>query len=404
MYFTCILDFGLEKFINSLVIQNLKIVIPNNVYGCNPMGKNKIFAIVAISIVLVAAIGVVYSLTLNQGNNQGTGLTVTDALGRTVNVPQQIDSVFCVGAASLRLVSYFDVVEKVQAVEAAGAFNTRDDQTYYLINKAKFSSLPQVAAEAEPILNLNPSIIITSTAEDAAAADNLQTQTNIPVYVINANYEFGEEFYNQISSLGTLFGEQNRSTELNEGIAQMIADITSVSTTATSEKAYACGMFYYGGASFLKASGNYLPFEYSKITNTLEPAANGQPYTITLEALIAANPDYIFIDSIGLSDCINSINEYIDSNTGLNTVSAIETNKLYSTMVYKCYGTNWDNQLINVYYIASTINGDVHSWNFEEKANQILQLFYPDTTMNYSDIAAGQTGNGCSAVSLNATD
>ena len=363
------------------------------------MEKTKIYAIVAIAIVVIAAIGVVYILT-NNGENEPSETTVTDALGRTVNIPQQMDSIYCIGACSLRLVSYFDAVDKVQAIETAGTFNTLDDQTYYLINKAKFSALPQVATTPEAILNLNPSVIITSTAEDAATADTLQDQTGIPVYVINADLEFGEDFYNQITSLGTLFGEQTRAAELNEGIANMISDITSKSTTASTESAYACGMFYYGGASFLKASGNYLPFDYSNIPNAIEPAANGQPYTITLETLIAANPDYIFIDSIGLNTCVNSINEDINANTGLEDVSAVANNNIYSTMVYKCYGTNWDNQLINVYYVASVMNANLYSWNFQDKANEIIQLFYPGTTMTYSDIAAGQTGNGCSAVTL----
>jgi iron complex transport system substrate-binding protein len=364
------------------------------------MGKNKVIAIVAIAIVLIAAIGAVYVLTTNKGNNEPTETTVTDALGRTVNVPKQIDSIYCIGACSLRLVSYFDVVDKVQAIETAGTFNTRDDQTYYLVNKAKFSALPQVATTAEAILALNPSVIITSTASDVGTADNLQSQTSIPVYVINADLEFGTAFYDQITSLGTLFGEQTRAAELNEGIANMINDITSKVTTASTESAYACGMFYYGGASFLKGSGNYLPFDYSKVTNAIEPAANGQPYTITLETLIADDPDYIFIDSIGLSSCIASINENIAANTGLDNVSAVKNNNIYSTMVYKCYGTNWENQLVNAYYVASVINGNVYSWNFEDKANEVIALFYPGTTMTYSDIATGQTGNGCAKATL----
>ena len=101
-----------------------------------------------------------------------------------------------------------------------------------------------------------------------------------------------------------------------------------------------------------------------------------------------------------MNSCIESINEYIDSNTRLNDVSAVKNSNIYSTMVYKCYGTNWDNQLVNVYYVASTINGNLYSWNFEDKANEIIQLFYPGTTMTYSDIAAGQTGNGCEPVTL----
>jgi iron complex transport system substrate-binding protein len=364
------------------------------------MEKNKIFAIVAIVIVVIAAVGVGYILTSNNTNNEVTETTVTDALGRTVNVPTQMDSIYCIGACSLRLVSYFDAVDKVQAIETAGTFNTRDDQTYYLVNKATFSALPQVATTAEAILDLNPSVIITSTASDVATADNLQTQTNIPVYVINADLEFGQAFYDQITSLGTLFGEQTRASELNAGITNMINDITSKATTASTESAYACGMFYYGGASFLKASGNYLPFDYSNVTNAIEPAANGQPYTITLETLIADDPDYIFIDSIGLSDCITTINDDIAANTGLDDVSAVKDGNIYSTMVYKCYGTNWDNQLVNAYYVASVMNGNLYSWNFEDKANEVIQLFYPGTSMTYADIAAGQTGSGCAKVTL----
>ncbi len=349
--------------------------------------------------VLVAGLGVAYVI-MNKADKEIQETNVTDALGRTVNIPEQIDSIFCVGACSLRLVSYFDAVEKVQAIETHGTFNTRDDQTYYLVNKARFSELPQVAETAEAILALNPSLIITSKAQDAATADNLQTQTSIPVYVINADLEFGEAFYDQITSLGTLFGEKNRADELNTGIAGMISDIASRAPPAGAESAYACGMFFYGGASFLKGSGNYLPFDYSNVPNAIEPAANGQPYVITLETLINADPAYIFIDSIDLSGALSSIEEYINQNTGLSDVSAVKNNNIYSTMVYKCYGTNWDNQLVNAYYVASIINGEMYSWEFEDKANEIIKLFYPETTITYSDIAEDQTGNGCSKVSL----
>jgi iron complex transport system substrate-binding protein len=362
------------------------------------MSKNKIFAIAAIAIVLIAAISAVCILTQNQTNTT-TEKTVTDALGRTVNIPEKIDAIYSIGACSLRLVSYFDAADKVQALETAGTFNTRDDQTYYLINKATFSVLPQVAPTAEAILALNPSVIITSTAEDVATADTLQSQTNIPVYVINANLEFGQAFYDQITSIGTLLGEKTRATELNKGISTMINDITSKATTGT-KTAYACGMFYYGGASFLKGSGNYLPFDYSGVTNAIAPADNGQPYVITLETLINANPDYIFIDSIGLADGKNSIKDSINSNTGIDQVSAVKNGNIYSTMVYKCYGTNWENQLVNAYYVADVMNGEAHSWTFEDKANEVLQLFYPDTTMTYAQITQDQTGNGCNGVTL----
>jgi len=364
------------------------------------MKKNQIFAILAVAIVIIAAVGVVFVLNNDGSSDENPETTVTDSLGRTVSIPMEINSIFCIGACSLRLVSYFESVDKVQAIETAGTFNTRDDQTYYLINKGTFSSLPQVATTAEGIVSLNPDLVITSTATDAGTADNLQTQTGVPVYAINANLEFGEAFYDQISSIGTLLGEKERSAELNEGITAMINEITLKSTTPSSMSGYACGMFYYGGASLLKASGNYLPFDYSNVTNAIEPAANGQPYMITLETLISVDPDYMYIDSIGLSTCLDSIHGYIDDNTGLENISAIKNDRLYSVMVYKCYGTNWENQLINVYYVASKMNGGLYSWTFEEKANAIVQLFYPNTNLTYSDIVDGQSGSGCGKVTL----
>jgi iron complex transport system substrate-binding protein len=354
----------------------------------------------AVVVVAIAAVGGAYLLTKNSNNGKETGATVTDSLGRAVPIPEEIQSVYCMGACSLRLVSYFDVVDKVKAIETAGTFNTRDDQTYYLINKVNFSSLPQVATDAESILALDPSVIITSTAQDAMEANTLQNQTGIPVFVINANLEFGDQFYDQITRLGLLFGEEDRARELNEGIEGFMSDIMSKAINNSSLSAYACGMFYYGGSSLLKASGNYLPFDCSNVTNAIAPSSNGQPYVITLETLLAADPDYIFIDSIGLTDCLEAINGFIADDTGMANVSAVEDGNIYSTMVYKCYGTNWENQLINVYYVASVVNGDAFDWTFEEKANEIIQLFYPGTSMTYVDIAEGQSGSGCDRVTL----
>jgi iron complex transport system substrate-binding protein len=365
------------------------------------MDKKKVFAVVAVAIVVIAAAGV--AVFFMNGNNTKATVAedkVNDSLGRTVNIPDEIDSIYCVGACSLRLVSYFDAVDKVRAIETTGTFNTRDDQTYYLINKGTFSSLPQVATDAESVLAFAPSIIITSAAADVATADDLQSKTGIPVYVINANLEFGESFYEQISSLGTLFGEKDRAAALNDGIADLIEGIKSSALVNSSLTAYASGMFYYGGASMLKASGNYLPFDYSNISNAIGAAENGQPYIITLETLIAADPDYFFIDSIGLSTSIASINDFVSDGTGLGNVSAIVNDRVYSTMIYKCYGTNWENQLINVYFVASKVNGGSYSWSFEEKANDIIHLFYPHTTMTYSDIVDSQTGSGCAKVTL----
>lgn len=354
------------------------------------MNKKQVYVIAVVAIMAVACIGVAIVVTNNNNNNDGP-VTVTDSLGREVTVSEDVDSIFCIGACSLRLVSYFDAVNDVCAIETTGTFNKSTDQTYYYVYQDLFGSLKICGTDAESVANLNPDVVITSTLYDVSSADAYQEKCGCPVYVINADLEFDDDgFYEEISSLGDLFGESNRATVLCEGIKSMISTIESNAVT-TNETAYACGMFYYGGASLLKGSGNYLPFDYSDITNVMPSAQNGQPYTILLETLCAYDPDYIFIDSVNVSSVLSTINSDISSGTGLQDVSAIENGKVYSTMIYKYYGTNWENQLINAYYVAALMGPD-HSWSFEDKANEILQLFYGGTDVTYEDLAEVQGG------------
>lgn len=359
------------------------------------MNNKQLYAIVIVLVVVIAGAGVAV-LVMKDDNNNGGSVTVTDSLGREVTV-DDTDSIFCIGACSLRLVSYFDAVDDVCAMETEGTFNWSTGQTYYVVYQDFFESLPESGTDAESVAVLNPSVVITSTLADVAAADTFQDKCGCPVYVINADVEFDADyFYEQITSLGDLFGEKARATELNSGIKAIISSIESAVSTSSST-AYACGMFYYGGSSLLKASGNYLPFDYSDVTNVMPGSSNKQPYTITLETLCSYDPDYIFIDNVNISSVLSTIRTDITDNTGLEDVSAIENDKIYSTMIYKYYGTNWDNQLINAYFIATLMDSD-STWTFEDMANNVLELFYGDDAVTYEALAEIQ--GGCAKVVL----
>ncbi len=359
------------------------------------MRKKQVYAALVVLVMVIAGAGVAVVMLNNDNSNSGP-ITVTDSLGREITVSEDVDSIFCIGACSLRLVSYFDAVNDVCAIETTGTFNKSTDQTYYYVYQDLFESLSVCGTDAESIAALSPDVVITSTLSDVESADAFQEKCGCAVYVINADVEFDDDyFYDQLTSLGELFGESNRAHTLCEGIKSMISEIESIATT-TSDTAYACGMFYYGAASLVKGSGNYLPFDYSDVTNVMPSASNKQPYIIDLETLISYDPDYIFIDSVDLSSVISQIDSYISS-TGLGDVSAIENGEIYSTMIYKFYGTNWENQLINSYYVASLMDSD-YTWSFEDMANEVLQLFYSGTGITYDDLVEIQ--GGCGKITL----
>jgi hypothetical protein len=95
------------------------------------------------------------------------------------------------------------------------------------------------------------------------------------------------------------------------------------------------------------------------------------------------------------------VKSYIQTNYGtLKMIDAVSNGEIYKTMVYKNWGTNWLNQLINMYYVASIVHDGEFDWNFEGKADEIIQLFYPGTNVKYADLAKAQAGGGCGKVTL----
>ena len=351
---------------------------------------------IAVVFIVLASVSVVYILTRDDGTE---GNTVTDARGRQVAIPEEIDSILCLQACSLQLVSFFDAVDKVKFLDGSSNGENLSDanRTHSFILKDRLDGLPRVDwNDAEQIIIADPDVIVSSNVSKTEL-DNLQKTTGIPVFAINADVEFDSDImYSQIIALGQLFGEQERAQELVDGIKTMISNISDNSEEIEGLTAYACGMMFYGAGTFLKTSGNYLPFIYANVNNAYPPAFGGQPYTTDLETVISKNPGMIFIDGSNLA----SVKAYITTNMGLlSGVDAISEGKVYKTMIYKNWGTNWVNQLINVYFVADVVHPGEFG-DFNENANAIIQLFYPGTSVTYAMLASAQSGGGCGTVTF----
>ncbi len=359
------------------------------------MNNNKIIALLAVVIIIFAGIGAVYMITKDSSTD---GDTITDARGREVAVPDEIDSVLAIKSCSLQLVSYFDAVNKVTHLDINESFVGTDNRTHTFVLKDLLEGLPIVdPSDAEQVIMAGVDMIISSTIE-VSDLNEEQRKYGVPVFAINADVEFGSDiYYGQILSLGKLFGEEERAKEVVNGVRSFIGNINDNTESIENMTAYACGMNFFRKNGFLMTSGDYLPFEYSKIENVFDTRSNKQPFETDIETVVSKNPNIIFIDGGGFDVSISFIK---DNRKTLESVDAITNGEVYKTMVYKSWGTNWINQLINVYYVASIAHADTIEWDFEEKANNIIQLFYPGTDVTYADIAAAQSGGGCGKVTL----
>jgi len=361
------------------------------------MEKNQIITIAVVAIVAIAAMGIgIYAL--NKDGPSGN-VDVVDSRGRTVSVPDDIETILCIKSCSLELISYFDSVDKVCAIDSNDKII--GDKGYTQVYSGFFSSLTVITvSNAEEIIQLDPDIIISSTVA-VTDLDQEQSTYGIPVYGVNADLEFGADaWFDQITKLGILLDEKDRASELNNGVRDLIADITA--KTVANVSGYTCGMMFYGAGNFLKTSGDYLPFTYSGVTNVMPSnpsGVGGQPYNTTIEEINAKTFDYIFIDGSSVTTTTGQINTYIGT-TILGDEPAIMNDNIYKVMVYKNWGTQWDSQLINCFYVAYVVNGSAYDWTFEEKANEVIQLFYGNTAVTYANLAAVQTSGGCGTVTL----
>lgn len=312
--------------------------------------------------------------------------TLTDMRGRSVAVPGEIDSVIALGAGSLRLISYLGATDRVIAVEdlGHGREKTVHDFFYLATYRIAFPGLRELpdagsAENHEGIIAAAPDIVISSTV-DTQQLDRLQEVLGIPVFAVDADVELQDTgaFFHQLRTLGTLLGREARAEELSAGIEKILKELGERADMVDEPKrAYAGGMMFFGPADLLRTTGDYLPFDLTGTVNVMptSPAGNRQPYMTSLEELIAAAPEAAFIDAAN----INLSKSGFMTNRELleEQVPAFRDREVYTNFVYKYYGTNWENQLINVYSTGKVLYpGLFEDVSLEEKAEEIWRLFF----------------------------
>lgn len=362
--------------------------------------KTKFVAIGIVAVLVIAGGGILIFNSMGGGGNDDNTITVTDSLGRSVKVPKNVKTVVCQQAGTLRLVSYFgqSAVDKVVGIDKGDANKGIGTPENY--KRATYRiAFPEIVSKAyvgdldnsEAVRGTKADVVFASE-EDSSKVDNFQTACGIPVVALNIMYEMNEKemskFEGVVRLVGKVLGMDSRANELMAGINGLVKELKverSKIGASESKKAYIGGLFYYMKGGIYKTTGNYSAFELTGIVNVM-PDKNGIPYDTDMENLKSANPDVIFFDCMNYGGYKTA---YAKDKPNLASVNAVNQGKIYSTMFYKYYGTNWENQLINAFYLGSVVYPTHYTFS-EQKADQILKVFYGDK-LNYSQLVALQS-------------
>lgn len=321
-------------------------------------------------------------------------LTLTDGFSRQVTIPFPPQKVVCSGSGCLRYLVYLggqDLVAGVDDIEKKD--QTIEGRPYALAYGQKFRDLPLIGEfrgkdDPEKIIAIAPDVIFktgssgTAYATSAADADKLQEKTGIPVvafpYGSLRNEAEKAEMFGALRIMGKATGREARAEEIIAYIKATMADLdnrTAGIPEPDQKKVYIGGVSSAGAHGIISTEPAYPPFLWVHAQNVA--AGMGTAHAdIAKEALVAWDPEYIFIDVGTLQlDNEGAVGE-LKNDPALQGLSAVREGRIYGVLPYNFYNTNYETVLANAYFVGKVLYPDRFAdIDPAKKADEIYTFF-----------------------------
>ncbi|WP_148883821.1 iron ABC transporter substrate-binding protein [Thermococcus aciditolerans] len=293
------------------------------------------------------------------GSETTTGtITVTDALGRTIEVPAHVERVVAAGPGALRLVVYLnasDMVVGVEDFEKRYSFGRP-----YIIAHPELKELPSIGPggpgklpDFEALIKLEPDVIFI-TYVDIKTADEIGEKTGIPVVVLSygelATFD-NEELFRSLELAGRILNREERAGEVIAFLKSAQEDLLKRTEGVEPRSAYVGGIGYKGAHGIESTEAGYPPFAAVHAKNVADELGSGHK-SIDVEKLLEWQPEYIFIDEGGLKLVLD---DYRKNPDFYNSLSAVKEGNVYGILPYNFYTTNIGTALADAYFIGKVL-------------------------------------------------
>lgn len=292
-------------------------------------------------------------------------ITVTDTLGRTVELEGTPEKIVAIGVGALRLYTYVGNVDKIAGIEEIDQKSSKG-KPYVIVNPG-FVSLTTIGAggpnstpDPEQILKVGPDVIFTTLATDTAAADELQNKTGIPVVALSSGATglFDDTLYQSLTIIGEVMGTDEKATGIVEFIKSYEADLkkrTEGIVDSTKPMSYIGALGSKGAQGIESTRTEYPPFIAVDAINVVDQTGKPGSMMIDKEQLLQWNPARIFIDYDGIEKVKADMTANPEYYTSLD---AFKTNQVDMILPYILYGTNIEVAIADAYSIGKVLYPD----------------------------------------------
>ena len=241
---------------------------------------------------------VVFEKTVEE--TSGTRI-ITDRWGRQIEIPDQVNTIVCLGSGAPRIAAYLQVTDMMIGAEDCDTGDVSVLRDYSWVHHEELKNLPscgvgggsgQNNAYPEQIIELQPDVILAGfTAE---SADELQNQTGIPVVsVAYSSINFVDtSFYEATRIFAEVVGAEERCEELLNFIDACKADLTARTsgyTDADKPTCYTGAVTFSGRHGFCGTYASFGPFQAVGARNVADEISDVNYFETDFEQVLVCD-------------------------------------------------------------------------------------------------------------------
>ncbi len=286
--------------------------------------------------------------------------TVTDALGREVQLPETIERIVPLGNTP-RMITYLGLADKVVGIGSLRWDDVTPLTAYAYAMKSLWKELPIVGTDSmgntdyypEQIIAVQPDVILCTYTEDIV--NDIESKTGIPVVAVSSGTLFAGDYDQSLRILAEACSVTERAEEVIAFIDACLADLdTRTADIPESEKptVLSAAATYKGvhGIEGVRLRDPVLDAIHAK--NIAAQDSGPEATTVDREQILAWNPDYIFCDFGGVG--LIKADEAADPDFYAQ-LSAYHDGHIYQHPSTTSYFSNVEIPLVNCYYIGSVL-------------------------------------------------
>ena len=303
--------------------------------------------------------------------------TVTDILGRKVEIPAEVNKIIALSSAG-RFIVYAGAAEKIVGLSEL-EMKGDPGMPFAYAKHSIFEKCTAVSSGGsgdtfydEQLAVLDADVIIILTSE-AAKADEIQKQYEKPVIAVYANGFLDKQFQDSLRIIGEVAGTFEHADNVCKAIQGWIDDLSARTKDIPEDKkpaVYNGGMGFRGPHGFEGTSAKYPPFMAVNIKNVADETGEKGAFLVDLEKVTIWDPDIIFLNPSNMY-LVNE--DYAKNAAFYDNLRAVKEGKLYSQVSFNYFSTNMELAIADAYYAGIIVYPEqFEGVDFNKKAEEIF--------------------------------